>query len=155
MSIVNRNQLVDDLGSDLVARFAHQEMDLFRATSEAYFKNPAKMLKQGTSKDESLGFGVVEVSSAILMSPIILKIVDEAIKSIVEEVKETGIIKKLLKKIGVVKDEEKKVQLPLAPEQMRQVHDTALKTALQFNLTEPQARLLADSLVGRLALVSK
>jgi len=56
------------------------------------------MLKQGTSKDESLGFGVVEVGSAILMSPIILKIVDEAIKSIVEEVKETGIIKKLLKR---------------------------------------------------------
>jgi len=38
MSVVNRNQLVDDLAGDLVARFAHQEMDLFRATSEAYFK---------------------------------------------------------------------------------------------------------------------
>ncbi len=156
MSEVAQNQLVADIARDLVAQTAPQELPLFQATSEAYFKNPNKLLKGQAGKDEMLGFGV-ETVSVILMSPIVLTIVDEVVKVITGKVADSGIIRKILKKLGLVKEKEEKVTLPLSltREQMQKVHELAFERALQFKLSKSQAELLADSLVGRLALANK
>lgn len=156
MGEVARNQFVAGIARDLIAQTAPQELPLFQATSEAYFENPSKMLKGQTGKEEMLGFGL-ETVSAVLLSPIVLTIVDEVVKVITDKIADAGIIRKLLKKLGLVKEKEKKVALPLSltHEQMQKVHELTVEKALQFKLSKSQAQLLADSLIGRLALADK
>ena len=158
---VAQSQLVTNVAHDLIAQIAPQELPLFSVTSEAYFKNPEKLLKGQKGKDETLGFGI-EIASAVMMSPIVLTIVDEVIKVIVGEVipgeiKKSGIISKISKKLRPDKEKDKKVTLPLplTLEQLKQVHDLTLSEAGRFNLPKPQAELLADSLVGSLTLANK
>lgn len=157
---IAQNQLVTNIAYDLIAQIAPQELPLFSVTSEAYFKNPGKLLKGQKGKDEKLGFGI-EIA-AVMASPIVLAIVDEVVKVLVGEVipgeiKESGIVNKVFKKILPVKEKDRKVALPLAltPEQLQQVRDQTITTALKCNLSRAQADLLADSLVGRLALANK
>lgn len=71
MTDVAQKELIASIARDLIAQTAPQELPLFRTTSEAYFKNPEKMLKGQAGKDEALGFGVMETASAIMASPIV------------------------------------------------------------------------------------
>ncbi len=152
MPDTTHEQLVTEIARDLVAQAAPQELFLFQETSEAYFKNPGKMLKGLSGKDEPLGFGLVEIGSAILMSPIVLAVVDEATKALAEEVTEAGFVKKLIRKLFHRSEERKNAPPQLTQEQMEQVRKQAFDSARQFNLPESQAALLADALIGRLAL---
>jgi hypothetical protein len=67
-----QNQLATDVARDLVGQLAPEEMPLFRATSEAYLKDPQKVLKEHTGEDEMLGFGTGEVVS--LLTPVALAV---------------------------------------------------------------------------------
>src|SRR5574340_1468758 len=98
MADVARNQLIATIARDLVAQTAPQELPLFQATSEAYFKNPNKLLKGQSDKDEMLGFGVVEVVSTVMASPIIINIVNEVVQLIMGGAKEAGFFKRLFGK---------------------------------------------------------
>ncbi len=155
MSNEAHNQLVTEIAHGLIVQFATQELPLFQETSEAYFKNPGRMLKGLEGKDEPLGFGLVEISSAIVMSPIVLAIVDEVTKALAEEIPASGFVKNLVKKLFPGSKEQKNAPSRFTHEQMEQVHKQALKSARQFNLPESQAALLADALVGRLALAQR
>jgi hypothetical protein len=148
---VAQKQLIASISRDLIAQAAPQELPLFPAVSEAYFKNPNKMLKDQTGKDEMLGFGV-EAVSAVMMSPIVLTIVSEVVKLITEEIQESGIIRKMFKKFGHAEDEAKPVSRPLTPELMEKMHQVAFEKACQYNLSQAKAEQLADSLVAKLAM---
>src|SRR5437660_8088092 len=113
MTEITQNQLTTNVAHNLIAQIAPQELPIFQVTSEAYFKNPDKMLKGQQGKDEMLGFGF-ELASAILMSPIVLAIVDDVVKVIVgevipNEIKESGIVGKMFKKLHPDKEKDKKV----------------------------------------------
>ena len=149
------NQLVTEIAYDLLAQIAPGEMPLFQETSEAYFKNPDRMLKSLKGKDEPLGFGLVEIGSAILMSPIVLAIVDEATRTLAKEVTESGFVKQLVKKLFHRSQERRNPPPRFTQEQMEQVRKQAFDSARQFNLPESQAALLADALIGRLALAQQ
>ena len=154
MADVAQNQLIANIARDLVAQTAPQELPLFQATSEAYFKNPNKLLKGQSGKDEMLGFGVVEVVSTVMASPIILDIVSEAVKLIAEEAKDAGFFKRLFGKSRSA-EEEAKGPRPLTRELMEQIHQVAFEKARQYKLSEAQAAQLADSLVAKLAMTYK
>lgn len=151
---VAQNQLIASIARDLVAQTAPQELPLFQATSEAYFKNPNKLLKGQSDKDEMLGFGVVEAVSAVMTSPIILSIVNEVIHLITGEAKEAGFFKRLFRKSRPLEEEQKTPQT-FTPDLMQQVHHKTFEMARQYQLSEAQAAQLADSLVARLAMTYK
>ncbi len=85
MTDSTHNQLVIDLGRDLISRIAPQEIPIFRANSEAYFKDPQKTLSARAGKDETLGFGIGE--AAAFLTPVVLAVTTEVIKFLAEEVK--------------------------------------------------------------------
>jgi len=162
------NQLVAEVARELVLQLASQELPLFRANSEAYFKNPDKALAEQKGKDDMLGFGSGEV--VVLLTPIALSVVTEVVKFIVEEVKKSAkdessalishTVKKVFKKFRPEekkkdhdkKADEKKTPPALTPDQLERVRDMALKKARQLKLSEARAKLLADAVIGSLVV---
>ena len=156
MRDIDADQCVVEIARDLIAQAAPQELSLFEDTSEAYFANPSRMLKGQEGQEEALGFDIVSSASALLLTPAALAIVDQVTRMIVDRVAESGTVSKLLQKLHLTRRAPEKVTLPLnlTPEQIKQVHQVALEKAKQCNLPEAQAELLADSLVGKLAMMN-
>jgi hypothetical protein len=155
-----RNQLVADIAHDVIAQTVPQELALFSMTSEAYFQDRDKLLQSQEGKDEMLGFGI-DAATVALLSPVILAVVDEVIKVITgevipEHIKKSGIFRKLFKKDRSRREGDKQVNLPLSltPDQLQKVHEQAISSALQFKVPREQAELLANVLVGKLALAN-
>ena len=161
MTDKNENQWVAELARDLISQTAPQELPLFRANSEAFFTNPEKLLAGQKGKDEMLGFGVGE--AVAMMTPTVLAVTGEVVKFLMEELKKTAkdestalvgeTVKKMFKKF---RPEEKKENspAPLTPEQLAQVRELALKKARHLKLSDARCKLLADALVGSLAVAS-
>jgi hypothetical protein len=160
------NQLVSEVTRDVITQMAPQEVPLVRATSEAYFKNPEKVLATHTGKDEMLGFGTGEVVT--LLTPVVLAVTTEVVTFLGEEIKKSVkdegasfvnvSVKALFKKFRPAEKPEKpekpekQTPPPLTGEQLARVREIALKKARQLKLSERSAKLLADSLVGSLAV---
>ena len=87
MATSTDKQLVTELGRDLISRIAPQEIPIFRANSEAYFKDPQKTLSTRSGKDEALGFGIGE--AAAFLTPVVLAVITEIIKALTEEVRKS------------------------------------------------------------------
>jgi hypothetical protein len=161
MNDLSQNQFVVMMARDLVSELAPQEIPLFRANSEAYFKDPQKMLEGKTGKDEMLGFGTGEAIS--LLTPVILSVSVEVVKFVTEEVKKSLKTESASVINDVVKSMFKKYRPPEAPagqpaspaltaQQLQEIHKLTLLKARQLNLQESQARQLADALVSGLVV---
>jgi hypothetical protein len=151
------DQLAAEIGRDIVSRAAPQELPLYRAISTAYLQSPSDISGKPMNKDEMLGFGVAE--AVIYMTPValpvlscILKFLAEAIKSSVHDQHLVGdALKKLFSK--------NKASTPLANapvcltgDQLERVRKLAFEKARELNLKSKEASLLADSIVGSLAV---
>jgi hypothetical protein len=154
-----QNQLATDVARDLVGQLAPEEMPLFRATSEAYLKDPQKVLKEHTGEDEMLGFGTGEVVS--LLTPVALAVAVEVINFVTSEITHSFkaesavviavLVKSVFKKYrATLEKEARPTSSPLSSEQLREVHAIAFTKARQLNLSEAKAKTLADALVGDL-----
>ena len=161
MNDATQHQLAADVARDLVSQVAPEEMPLFRATSEAYFKDPQQVLKEHMGKDDMLGFGTGEVMS--LVTPVAVAVSVEVIRFVTEEVTTSfkaesavviaALVKSLFKKYRpILEREAKPTSSPLTPEQLREVHAIALTKARQLKLSEAKAKTLADALVGDLVV---
>lgn len=152
------NDVIADVSRDLIAQVAPQELPLFRAQSQAYFRDPNAVLKEQEGKDDMLGFGAGEAIA--FLTPVALVVVTEVITFLASEIKKTVAaegssllaeqLKKVLKKYrpGDTKNDPPS----LSAEQLTQVHKLAFEKARQLKLSEAQSHLLADSLVGSLTL---
>ena len=156
-----QNQVAADLARDLVNQVAPEEMPLFRATSEAYFKDPQRVLKEHTGKDEMLGFGTGEV--IFLVTPVAVAVSVEVVRFVTEEVGKSfkaessafvaALVKSVFKKYRpILEREARPTASPLTPEQLREIHVIALTKARQLKLSEARAKILADALVGDLVV---
>jgi uncharacterized protein YneF (UPF0154 family) len=153
-----QKELISDLARDLVAQIAPQEIPLFRAQSEAYFKDPAKALKGETGKDGMLGFGAGEAAS--FLTPIILAVVVGTIKYITEEVKKSAATDNPKETADIVKEMFKKFRRPekskveptptLTPEHLQEIHQKVIIQAGQLKLSESRSKQLADALISSL-----
>lgn len=152
------DRLVADLAREQVAKIAPEELPLFRVTSEAYFKDPEGTLERASIEDEKLAFGGVEVG-VIFLTPFVMPVAKEVVEFLIGEVKmhlrseSSGLIgeyvKKLFRKFRPAQEDEE-MPPPLTLDQARRVRDRAFEKARQLKLSEEQAGLLADSLVGSL-----
>ena len=156
MDEISEHQLIERIANSIVAEVARDELVTFPEISRAYFKNPQKMRKGLSGKEEILGLDIVGTATLIL-SPVVLAIVDTIVSSLVEEVGDSSFFKRLMVKLHFAKKAEKKIALPLSltREQLLGVREKAIAQAVQFNLSRKQAELLADSLIGKLALIEQ
>jgi hypothetical protein len=149
--------VVADAAREIVARAAPQEMPLFRATSEAYFADPEKALAERKPKDEMLGFGIE--AAALLLTPVIIDVTRRVALVLVRQFgdaveKESGeavggFVHKLFQR-GKGGAEAKDVP-ELTSEQLQEVREVAYSRALELDVPEDRAGLLADAVVGSLA----
>jgi hypothetical protein len=156
--------VVADAAREIVARAAPQEMPLFRATSEAYFADPEKALAENKPKDEMLGFGIE--AAALLLTPVIIDVVRRVAIALVNSAGDAvekegseavgGFVHKLFQR-GKGKGEaaaegEATDDVPdLSEEQLKEVREIAYSRALELDVPEDRAGLLADAVVGSLA----
>jgi hypothetical protein len=151
------DDVVVEVARELVARTAPQELPLFRATSAAYLDDPQKVLHPKAGKDDVLGFGV---DAAILfVTPAALEVAKTVVSFLFNQVKgalekETSdAIAKRVHGLFHPGDDAAVSQPPgLTHEQLEQVHDLALEKARELDLPEDKAGLLADAVVGSLAV---
>ena len=149
------NQLVIDLSRDIVAQTAPEELPLYRAISAAYSKNPEKTLRGQTGKDEDLGFGVTETTQ--LLTPVVFSVMSVVVEFLADEILESykkenpeaikNLIKNMFKRHKPAQD---KRAPSLTSEQLVRVRQHVLEKIRQLGLSDDQARLLADSIVGSL-----
>jgi DNA replicative helicase MCM subunit Mcm2 (Cdc46/Mcm family) len=153
-------QLVSEFAKDILGELAPQEKALFKPISEAYFKNPEKVLAAQQGKDELLGFGAAE--AAALITPIVLAVSTEVVQFLFQEARKavqsesSSLINETVKSwFGKLQPEEKEKTSPppppLTPEQLEQVRKIAIKKARLLKLSETNTKLLADAIVGGLA----
>jgi len=158
MSDSSDDALVEELARGLVQEIAPQELPLFRATSEAFFRDPEAALKPQKPKDDMLGFGLGTAAS--FLTPIVLAVSSEVVTLLIDIVKDSlrqkgsealqSALRALFKKDRATGD--KQAGPALSADQLAQVHARAMEKARQLKLPDDQAKLLADSLVGSLAV---
>lgn len=151
------NQLVGELSRDMLSEVAPQELPLFRAASQTYFKNPNAAPRIGG--DDMLGFGAGETMS--LFAPYVLPAVAEVVKYLAGEIKKAfgeesasligEKVKSLFKKYRNPDDSKNKVP-PLTAEQLAQVQVIAMKEARRLRLSDKNTKLLANAITGSLAV---
>jgi hypothetical protein len=152
------NQTVAEIARDVLIQLAPQEKALFRPISESYFRNPEKTLAENKAKDEMLGFGAAE--AVTLLTPVILAVSVDVIKFLVAEAQKalqsesSSLINETVKAwFGKFRQtDEKKTPPPLTADQLEQVRKIAIKKAQQLKLSEKNTKLLADAIVGSLAV---
>jgi len=152
------NQTVSEVARDLLTQLAPQEKALFRSISESYFKNPEKTLAENSPKDEMLGFGAAE--AVTLLTPVVLAVSGDVIKFLLAEAQKamqsesTSLINETVKSWfnKFRQKDDKKSPPPLTPEQLEQVRKIAIKKAQQLKLSEKNTKLLAEAIVGSLAI---
>ncbi|MEO1400632.1 MAG: hypothetical protein AAFV72_05180 [Cyanobacteria bacterium J06635_1] len=162
------DQQTRQLSEQLVNEIAPKETILFQATSDAYFKDPEATLKEAQKApgDDLMGFGAG--GAVILLTPIILEVTKTALRlaarlgqqAVEDAVSErlqaetSGVLGKVVsffkKLLGQPEPQAKVEQLTLA--QLKAVRQVALTRAQELGLEDTQAVLLADALVGKLAL---
>jgi hypothetical protein len=160
--------LVAELARAAVTQAAPEELPLFPATSEAYFDDPDS-LDRGGGKDELLGFGVE--AALVLVTPVALSVARDVLNFVIEQVRGharaagTDAIDRLADRVlgrgGEKAAEPTAAAEPgagdppepeLTDEQLEQVRALAVEKARLLKLPPEKARLLADSLVGSLAI---
>jgi hypothetical protein len=152
-------ELIVLVSRDLVASVAPEEMPLFTPLSSAYFDAPERLERQ--PKDDVLGFGVGEV--VVALTPIALSVVAEVLTYLRRELAQTaakdvtgavdGGVRSLFRRFH---HDARPAVAPaaLSREQLAEVGRLAYDRARAMRLSEPRARLLADAVVGSLALGS-
>ncbi len=160
MTYSDQNQLIADLARDIVAQTAPQELPLFRTMSAAYFKNPDKVLKGQPGKDEMLGFGVAE--TVVMLTPSVLAVMSQVVRFVMAEVQKSvatntaevidDLVTHMFKKFRPAGEQDQKNVPALTAGQLAQVRNLAYQEAHKLALPDAQASLLADSIVGSLAV---
>jgi hypothetical protein len=127
--------------------------------SEAYFQNPDKALHAQADQDEQLGFGPGEILP--FLTPVALYVTSEVVQFLVTEVQKTAReeggelirdrVRRLFAKLRPAASDEPD-PARLTQEQLAAVRRLAFEKARSAHLSEDQAGLLADALVGSLAV---
>ncbi|MFC4011305.1 hypothetical protein ACFOY2_29040 [Nonomuraea purpurea] len=142
-----------DVVRDVVAEVAPEELMLVDGLAGLDDDAVRRRLGRRGGRREPLGFGLGEI--AVLVTPVVWLVVDEAARRIGSEAGEVTVkgtkaaLRKLLRRPTadvVVPD--------LTREQLAEVHQQVVETAVKHGLEESRAQLIADAVAGRLALAA-
>ena len=147
--------LVQDLAQLVVGEVAPEELVLFEDTSAEFFADPDGVLDP-RRRDEPVGFGL----DLAMLTPYVLAVVTSCIAFLVKTIAETATteatkpaICDFLRRVVHRRSGEDDEAEALTRDQAGAVREVALGRAKDLGLSEEQARLLADSVVGGLTVV--
>jgi hypothetical protein len=149
-------ELVAALAREVVAGASPGELPLFRATSAAYMRDPQSVLEPRQGGEQSLGFGVE--AAVLLITPAALQAARGVLEFLVSQVTEAAKsetsdqIRARVHRLFDRDAEAKPDAAALRPEQLARVREIAFAAGIQAQLPEREANLVADAMVGRLAL---
>jgi len=138
------------LARELIRNVAPQELPLFEAVSQAYWaKGANEVAKAQRSSEDTLGFGLGEIGGFLTPAALFVatSVVDFLKDSLSESLKDAtdaainGLIAKIFEKKAV-----------LTRDQLSTIRELTLVKAKQLGLSNSQATLLADALIGSLAV---
>ena len=148
---MDQRQRTADLARRAVTRLAPDELALFEVTWPAYLAAPARVRASGRRQDDMIGFGVDVVvplvtAAALTASGAALQIIaGRAGESFGRRI--LGRLRRPLRR-GPQPSPRGAVELP--PETIVEIRRVAHRQALAFDLSEEQAGLLADAILGGL-----
>ena len=156
MSAMTDDELAVALARSAVEKAAPEEMVIFPAASEAFLEG--KDLTDKTRGGPLLGFGVD--AAVVLLTPVALTVAKDVLGLVRTQLKKQAdkhgedAFDWLYAKIFRRGDDDKKEDGPpeLTDEQLEEVRQLAIEKAKQLKLPKDKAELLADSLVGSLAM---
>jgi hypothetical protein len=158
LAAADEQELVRQLAQRVVEVTAPEEMVLFDETAEEYFANPEGVLN-AHGKDEPVGFGL----ELALLTPYILAVVTPVIQLLATMVADalkaegqpsvTGFIRRLLHRPMPSSASPQGDPSPsLSTDQLSLVRKVALERGMGVGLPDQQAALLADAIVGGVAV---
>lgn len=152
--------LVTDVARDVLSEIAPQEIPILVAASRAYFADPTAALRQASSKDNVLGFGVE--AAAVVVTPAVLLVMSEALDFLTRVAKkaiEEGltaeipqVIKAMFRKFH---SSTPAVPSVLTKEQLALIHGNVQLAAKKLRLSPDQARSLANAVTAQLVLAKE
>jgi hypothetical protein len=144
-------QPATELARAILAQVAPGELPLFGPISRAYAADPgrARMRRGG---DETLGFGLAE--AAPLLTPVVLAVAEQVVRYLADDLSKSlthtaGDF--IAQRIARLFRHEAGTQ-PLTPAQLSHVRTIAVEVARDADVPEAQSSLLADALIGQLAV---
>ena len=168
--------LVEALARSAVQDAAPEELPLFAPTSEAYF-DPRRGTPAGAKSDEMLGFGVDAAAAMVFVTPVALEAARSVVSYLVAELQAAAkdeskpMIQALVHRLAHLRDKpgaprtpSRRTPSPDAPEpaapepaafteeQLQEVHKVALRTAERMGLEHAKAAVVADAIVGAVAV---
>jgi len=160
MQQITQQQATTNLARMVIEQLAPQELPLFRTTSEAFFQNPDAAMRSQAGKDELLGFGMAE--AVTYLSPVTLIVAQQVVEFAMEPAKDSiqqgigGLIARIFVKVGLVRkpDVAGTIQ-PLTPSQLARARELAIETLHRYNFPKDKSDLVADTLIGKLALAAQ
>lgn len=143
--------LVSELAQAVLEETAPEELVVFPETAEEYFRDPDAVLDP-KRRDEAVGFGL----DVALLTPYVLAVVTPVVRFLADAVVETvqeeakGSIATAIRRLLRRTDEPGTPAL--SREQLRSVRELAYSRARAVGVDDAQATLIADSVVGGLAV---
>lgn len=158
---MSEKNLIAGLAREAIEIVAPQELPFFRAYSEAFFRDPAKLLVEKSEKDDLLGFGMGEAievvtGPALALAAIALSFLTDAARDALKSKTEASIgalIDRVLKAVGKRSSEREVAQdwtWKVTPVEIKQLRELLLEDARRLKLSEPKAAQLADAVVARI-----
>jgi diphthamide synthase (EF-2-diphthine--ammonia ligase) len=149
-------ELVSELAREVVADASPAELPLFRATSAAYMHDPQSVLEPRRGREESLGFGVE--AAVLLLTPAALQAARKVLEFLAAQVagaaesEASDQIRRRLHHLVSRDVTPRPAGAALSREQLQRVRQIAFDAGIEAQLPEREANMVADSMVGRLAL---
>lgn len=147
-SNADERALVAELAELVLEQVAPEEIAVLPETADEYFRDPRSVLEP-RRRDEAIGFGL----DLALLTPYVLAVATPVVGVLAAIAQQTlqdasvRTIQRLLRRRG-----EPDTGPALSADQARRLRDSALEHARGVGLDEPRATLLADAIVGGLAV---
>lgn len=145
--------LVRDVVRTVVAAVAAEELPVLEALVQFDDDTVVRRLRGRGRRREPLGFGWVEIAN--LATPVVWLVVDQAVRQLGKQLGTgaTSGFKALLRKVFRRRSAPVSVP-PLTPEQLADVRERVLTTAVQRGLGKKRAEELADAVYTTLSLTT-
>jgi len=140
-------EIVRSVGVELVSRLAPEELPLYPSLA-AEFEAPRGARRRGSSEDQLLGFGAGEAIT--LLTPVILVFTRCFWQALLDEAAHTAVdsVLQRLRAFRAGHQHGTQEPPPLTREQLALVRTVAEREARRLDVSDGQAGLLADAMVG-------
>jgi hypothetical protein len=140
-------EIVRSVGYELVSRLAPEELPLYPSLVTQFQGAKRGRGGKASSDDQMLGFGAAE--AVTMLTPAILSFTSSFWKALVAEAAKSsahGVVKYV--KPRLPGRHEAAAGPPLTPDQLQLVRTVAEREARRLDISDDQAGLLADAMVG-------